>query len=110
MTRKLRSSMQAMEAAEAAKDYGEVAIVDPATDKTIKTMRVAGHPAELLLNHSGSRLFVFVSIASKIQVIDTKEHTVVANLAGQQVSGRETPRLMRASERLLIGTRNALRR
>ena len=90
--------------AEAGKDYGELAMVDPATDKTIATVRVAGHPAELLLDRSGNRLFVFVSIANEVQVIDTKERTVIATWPVS--SGRPgDAALDQSSDRLLIGTR-----
>ncbi len=88
--------------AEAGKDYGEVAIIDPATDEPIIAIRVASYPAELLLTHSGNRLFVFASVASKIQVIDTKKRTIVASWS---VSGKRPgdAAFDEASERLLFG-------
>lgn len=63
---------------DAGKDYGEVGIIDTTTDKVVGEIRVAAHPAELLLNQSGETLFVFIPLASQIQKIDTKKRTVVA--------------------------------
>jgi DNA-binding beta-propeller fold protein YncE len=63
---------------DASKDYGEIGIVDAKTNKHIGGIQVVAHPSELLLDKSGNTLFVFVSIASKVQVIDTKKREVVS--------------------------------
>ena len=62
---------------DAGKDYGEVGIIDARENKHLGDIKVAAHPAELLLDTSGRTLFCFVSTASQIQVIDTKERQVV---------------------------------
>ena len=62
---------------DAGKDYGEVGIIDAKKDKKIADVKVAAHPAELLFDKSGKRLFCFVSTASKIQVIDVKKRKVI---------------------------------
>jgi DNA-binding beta-propeller fold protein YncE len=61
---------------DAGKDYGEIGIIDAQTDKIVGEIKVAAHPSELLLDKSGKTLFVFVSIASEVQVIDTKRREV----------------------------------
>jgi DNA-binding beta-propeller fold protein YncE len=63
---------------DAGKDYGEVGIVDPKKGELVGEIQVSAHPAELLLNKSGERLFCFVPVKNQIQVIDTKKKTVVA--------------------------------
>jgi DNA-binding beta-propeller fold protein YncE len=63
---------------DAGKDYGEVGIIDAVSDKVVGDVRVWAHPSELLLDKSGEALFVFVSVASKIQKIDTKKRAVDA--------------------------------
>ena len=63
---------------DAGKDYGEVGIIDAKTDTHIGDIKVEAHPAELLLDQSGKTLFVFVSAASKVQVVDTKKRQVVS--------------------------------
>jgi len=63
---------------DAGKDYGEVGIIEAKTDKHIGDIKVEAHPAELLLDQSGKTLFVFVSAASKVQVVDTKKRQVVS--------------------------------
>src|SRR5580704_6262434 len=55
---------------DAGKDYGEVGIIDAKTDKILGDIKVEAHPAELLLDKSGQTLYVFVSSASKVQVVD----------------------------------------
>ena len=63
---------------DAGKDYGEVGIIDAKTDKHVSDIKVEAHPAELLLDKSGKTLFVFVSAASKVQVVDTHKGEVVS--------------------------------
>jgi len=63
---------------DAGKDYGEVGIVDARDDKRVGDIKVAAHPSELLLNGSGTRLFVFISIANQLQVVDTNKLQVVS--------------------------------
>jgi DNA-binding beta-propeller fold protein YncE len=86
------------------KDYGEVGIVDTKSDKHIGDVQVAAHPAELLLDKSGNTLFVFVSVESKIQVIDTKKRKVVFTLpVSSQRPGDAA--FDESTHRLVIGTR-----
>ena len=63
---------------DAGKEYGEIGIIDATKDRRVGDIRVAAHPSELLLNKSGTRLFVFIAIASKIQVIDTEKREVLS--------------------------------
>ena len=63
---------------DAGKDYGEIGIIDAQTDKVVGEIKVAAHPSELLLDKAGKTLFVFVSIASNVQVIDTNKREVLS--------------------------------
>lgn len=63
---------------DAGKDYGQVGIIDARDDKHVGDIKVAAHPSELLLNKSGTTLFVFISIANQLQVVDTNKRQVVA--------------------------------
>src|SRR5215467_5467895 len=56
---------------DAGKDYGEVEVIDARNDRVVGSIKVAAHPSELLLNKSGTTLFVFISIANQLQVVDT---------------------------------------
>jgi DNA-binding beta-propeller fold protein YncE len=89
---------------DAGKDYGEVGIIDARKDRLIANVQVAAHPSELLLDKSGERLFCFVSIASKIQVIDTKKRKVIATWPVSSERPGDGS-FDAASNRLLIGTR-----
>jgi len=89
---------------DAGKDYGEVGIIDVKTDKHLGDVRVEAHPSELLLDKSGKTLFVFVSIASKVQVVDTKKREVVATWpVSSQRNGDGA--FDEKTHRLFIGTR-----
>jgi DNA-binding beta-propeller fold protein YncE len=89
---------------DAGKDYGEVGIIDAKKNKLISSVQVAAHPAELLLDKSGKRLFCFVSPSSIIQVIDTKRRKVIATWPVS--SERPGDAAYDAeSNRLFIGTR-----
>lgn len=89
---------------DAGKDYGQVGIIDAKSDKSLGDIKVEAHPAELLLDKSGKTLYVFISAASKVQVVDTKKREVVATCStSSQRNGDgafdEKP------HRLFIGTR-----
>jgi WD40 repeat protein len=89
---------------DAGKDYGEVGIIDAKTDKHLGDVKVEAHPSELLLEHSGTTLFVFVSIASKVQVVDTKKREVVSTWPlSSQRNGDGA--LDEKNHRVFIGTR-----
>src|SRR5437588_3325771 len=89
---------------DAGKDYGEVGIIDPETDKHVGDVKVEAHPAELLLDESGNILFVFVSTASKVQVVDTKKREVVSTWSvSSQRNGDGA--FDEKTHRLFIGTR-----
>jgi WD40 repeat protein len=89
---------------DAGKDYGEVGIIDANTDKHVGDVRVEAHPAELLLHESGKTLFVFVSAASKVQVVDTNKREVVSTWSvSSQRNGDGA--FDEKTHRLFIGTR-----
>ena len=90
--------------ADAHKDYGEVGIIDAKTDKHLGDVQVAAHPSELLLDKAGKTLFVFVSIKSKIQPINTGKREVVSTWP---VSSRRNGdgAFDESTHRLFIGTR-----
>ena len=89
---------------DAGKDYGEVGIIDAKTDKHLGDVKVEAHPSELLLDQSGKTLFVFVSIASKVQVVDTRKREVVSTWpVSSQRNGDGA--FDQRNHRLLIGTR-----
>ena len=63
---------------DAGKDYGEVGIIDAQNDKVVGDIKVVAHPSELLVDKAGKTLFVFVSVANKLQLIDTNKREVVS--------------------------------
>jgi DNA-binding beta-propeller fold protein YncE len=89
---------------DAGKDYGEVGVIDARNDKAVCSIKVAAHPSELLLDKSGTTLFVFISIANQLQVIDTKKRQVVSTW---QVSNQRPgdAAFDESTSRLFIGSR-----
>jgi DNA-binding beta-propeller fold protein YncE len=89
---------------DAGKDYGEIGIVDARKDKLVGKIKVVAHPSELLLDKAGNTLFVFVSIASKLQVIDTNKRELVSTWpVSSQHPGDAA--FDESTSRLFIGTR-----
>jgi hypothetical protein len=89
---------------DAGKDYGEVGIIDAKTDKHVGDIKVTAHPSELLLNKSGTTLFVFISIANQLQVIDTiKRQPLSTWRVSSQRPGDAA--FDESTSRLFIGTR-----
>jgi len=89
---------------DAGKDYGEVGIIDASTDKQVGDIRVASHPAELLLDKAGQTLFALLPAENKIQVIDTGKRQVVSTwTVSSQRPGDAA--FDEASQRLFVGTR-----
>jgi hypothetical protein len=89
---------------DAGKDYGEVGIIDAKNDKHIGDIKVTAHPSELLLNKSGTTLFVFISIANQLQVIDTNKRQPLSTWpVSSQRPGDAA--FDESTSRLFIGTR-----
>ena len=89
---------------DAGKDYGEIGVIDARTDKAVGSIKIAAHPSELLLDKSGTTLFVFISISNQLQVIDTNKRQVVSTW---QVSSQRPgdAAFDESTSRLFIGTR-----
>lgn len=89
---------------DAGKDYGEVGIIDSREDKHIGDIKVAAHPSELLLNYSGTTLFVFISVANQLQVVDTNKRQVVSTWKVTSEHPGDAA-FEESASRLFIGTR-----
>jgi len=89
---------------DAGKDYGEVGIIDSRDDKHIGDIKVAAHPSELLLSQSGTALFVFISIANQLQVVDTNKRQVVSTWKVSTERPGDAA-FDESASRLFIGTR-----
>src|SRR3984957_11953002 len=89
---------------DAGKDYGQVGIIDAKADKRLGDIKVEAHPAELLLDKSGKTLYVFISAASKVQVVDTKKREVVATWSTSSQRNGDGA-FDEKTHRLFIGTR-----
>ena len=90
---------------DAGKDYGEVGIIDVRADKQIADIRVAAHPAEILLDRSGRTLYVFVSALNEIQVVDIPSRRVTATWPVSS-KGPGDGAFDEGRQRLFLGTHN----
>ena len=90
---------------DAGRDFGEVAIIEARTHKHLGDVRVAAHPAELLLDRSGRTLFVFIPIPGEVQVVDTKKRRLLSTWPVTSERPGDAA-LDEAAHRLLIATRN----
>lgn len=89
---------------DAGKDYGEVGIIDARTDKHVGDIQAAAHPSEILLDRSGRTVFVAVSVANQIQVVDAKKRQVVSTFpVSSQRPGDGA--FDESTHRLFLGTR-----
>src|SRR6516225_883682 len=89
---------------DAGRDFGEVGIIDAKTDRYLGDIKVEAHPSELLLDQAGKTLFVFVSNASIVQVVDTTRREVVSTWPVSSKRNGDGA-LDEKSNRLFIGTR-----
>lgn len=89
---------------DAGKEYAEVGVIDARDDKHIGDIKVAAHPSELLLNKSGTTLFVFISVANQLQVIDTNKRQVVSTWKVSSEHPGDAA-FDESHSRLMIGTR-----
>jgi DNA-binding beta-propeller fold protein YncE len=89
---------------DAGKDYGEIGIIDARKDKVVGAIKVVAHPSELLLDKDGKTLFVCVSIANKLQVIDTNKQEVLSTWPVTSQHPGDAA-FDESTSRLFIGTR-----
>src|SRR5216684_6858347 len=76
----------------------------PQNDKVVGDIKVVAHPSELLLDKDGKTLFVLVSIANKLQVIDTKKREVLSTWPVTSQHPGDAA-FDESASRLFIGTR-----
>jgi len=90
--------------ASAKKDHGEVGVIDAENDKHIGDIQVGVRPAEILMDKSGQKLFVFDSVGGKIHVIDARKGQILSTwpVSAQRPGDGAFDE---ATHRLLIGTR-----
>ncbi len=86
------------------KGYGEIVVIDAKIDKHVGDIQIADHPGEILMDQSGGTLYVFVSIASRIQVIKAKNRQILATwpVSSQRPADAAFDE---ATHRLLMATR-----
>lgn len=88
---------------DAGKDYGDVAIIEARRDENTSDIRVAAHPAELLLDEGGQDLFVLVPAANVVQRVDIRGRTVISTWAVSSQRPGDAA-FDEATHRLFIGT------
>ncbi|HWY71550.1 MAG TPA: YncE family protein [Terriglobales bacterium] len=91
---------------DAGKDYGEIALIDPASDKQVGTIKTAVHPGGFAIENGRGRMFVTLPENNETIVIDRKTQQVTGSWP--LPSDTQQPvalALDEANHRLLVGTR-----
>jgi DNA-binding beta-propeller fold protein YncE len=89
---------------DARKDHGEIGIIDARSNKLVGDIKVVAHPSELLLDQAGTTLFVFISVANQLQVIDTNKRQVLSTWPVTSQHPGDAA-FDESTSRLFIGTR-----
>jgi len=87
---------------DAGKDYGVVGIIDAGENRQIADIKVAAHPAELLLDRG--RLFALIPTATHLQVIDRKTRQVTATWSTNDARPGDAA-FDPATHRIFVGTK-----
>lgn len=87
---------------DAKQDYGLVGIVDTKTNKHVGDVKVLAHPAEVLLEMSNPKIFVAISTADLVEVIDRQKRKVLSKWQVPEASHPADMDLDKASHRLFI--------
>ena len=88
---------------------GGLAVLDAATGKLLKQVRLAGHPESFQLEKNGTRIFVNVPSAGHVAVIDRKQQVVTTTWPVKGAGAHFPMALDEAHHRLLIGCRSPAR-
>ena len=86
--------------------YGRaIAVIDAATAKRLRGIRLAGHPESFQLESAGPRIFVNVPSAGQIAVVDRNTGAVLATWALGDKQANFAMALDEAERRLIVATR-----
>ena len=84
---------------------GALAIIDSATMKQTGSIKLAAHPESFQLEQQGSRIFVNVTDAKQIAVIDRGQRAVVARWPMEKFQANFPMALDESTHRLFVGCR-----
>jgi DNA-binding beta-propeller fold protein YncE len=86
--------------------YGTaLAVVDPASDKVARYIKLSGHPEAFQLESVGSRIFVNVPSAEQIAVVDRRSGAVLATWSLGEMRGNFPMAFDEINHRLFVATR-----
>lgn len=88
---------------------GALAIIDSATMKQTGSVKLAAHPESFQLEKEGSRIFVNVTDAKHIAVIDREKRNVIATWPMEKFQAHFPMALDEANHRLFVGCRKPAR-
>jgi len=91
---------------DAGHDYGEIAVIDPASNQLLGNLRTAGHPEAFAFEKSGDRFFANIPDNNTVAVVDAATKSVAASWP---IKGAQKPvplALDEPNHRLFVATRN----
>jgi DNA-binding beta-propeller fold protein YncE len=87
---------------DAGQDYGLIGIVETKGDKLVGDVKVSAHPAEILLEKSGTKIFAAIYPADRVEVIDRNTREKIASWPVPNASHPGVMDLDEANHRLFI--------
>jgi len=91
---------------DAGKEYGEIAVIDAATDKHVGDIKTAVHPGGFALEKGRGRMFVTLPESNETVVVDRKTQEVTASWPLPPDTQQPVAlALDEANHRLMVGTR-----
>jgi DNA-binding beta-propeller fold protein YncE len=88
---------------------GALAVIRATNAEVIATIKLDGHPESFQLEQNGSRIFVNVPGAGKIEVVDRDKHTRIADWPMEHFHANFPMALDDTNHRLFIGCRHPAR-
>nr|UXE45397.1 hypothetical protein Hi04_10k_c4773_00012 [uncultured bacterium] len=85
---------------------GALGVIEAATGKLARSIKLPGHPEAFVLEKNGSRLFVNVPTVRQVSVVDRKAGKVVASWQIDRASANFPIALDEGNKRLFIGCRH----
>lgn len=88
---------------------GALAVVDPARDKLVGSIKLDAHPESFQLEQKGNRVYVNIPEARQIAVVDRERKEVVARWPMDKFKSNFPMALDEPNHRLFVGCRNPAR-
>lgn len=94
---------------DAKKEFGNVGIIDARTNKHVGDVRTTAHPGGILVDDSGSRIYITIPATSEVAVIDARSNQIIKTWKATEAQRTVSLAIDKANGRLFVGARNPAR-